>query len=291
MKKSSNPVHLFFFRAILLIVIGCLVALVAAEEAHKINLQKSSSDAEKPGPILKDLILSHAYTVDVEKGELAPITYTLTVPARVRIIVCAPNDPDQLYRILIWDWQEAGPQTVMFDGRDQGGYPLDMSKCAFWLDAYNKGNYRPNTIELKPLTTQDLILGKQGPHDHNRCFEDKCKPSQIRFVGFQNVLPDPSDDIFPIKEDVVLSGVVNIKARVAKDARGYGDMTGYGVRWMVDQTLIGAEYYERESDGEFEFQLDTSAFPEGSHVLRVSCCDHYDHIGVYSVRVSFKEKR
>lgn len=291
MKKFSLSDRSSSFIKITLFIIVCLVTFAVAQGMHKANPQKSSSNQEKPEPILKDLILSHAYTVDVEKGELAPITYTLTVPARVRIIVCAPNDPDQLYRILIWDWQEAGTQTVMFDGKDQGGLPLDISKCSFWVTAYDKRNYKPNTIELKPLTTQDLILGKQGPHNHNLCFEDKCKPSQIRFIGFQNVLPDPSDDIFPIKEDVVLSGVVNIKARVAKDARGYADMTGYGVRWMVDQTLIGAEYYERDCDGEFEFQLDTSAFPEGSHVLRVSCCDHYDHIGVYSVRVNFKETR
>lgn len=291
MKKSNNSDRLILFKTILSVIVSCFIAIGATQGRHGDDQEKSSSETQKSEPVVKDLILVRAYTVDAAKGEEAPITYTLTKPARVRIIVSAQGDPDQLYRILIWEWQDPGPQTVMFDGKDQGGYPIDLSKCSFWVDFYDKEYYKPNTIELKPLTTQDLILGRQGPHNHNICFEDKCKPSQVRFVGFQNILPDPSDEIISIHEDITLSGVVNIKARVAKDARGYGDMTGYGVRWMVDETLIGAQYYEKECDGEFEFRLDTSAFPEGPHVLRVSCCDHYDHIGVYSVRVNFKETR
>lgn len=291
MRKFSLSHHSFHLRSAALIIAVSLIAVVSAQGMNNVNQEKSTTKEEILKPVFRDIIFVRAYAVDPSKGEQAPITYTLTEPALMRIIVCAPNDPDQLYRILLWEWQEAGPHTVMFDGKDQNGYPLDMKKCAFWASAYEKDRYKPGTIELKPLTTQDLILGKQGPHNHLFCFKDKCKPSQVRFAGFQNVLPNPSDDIFPIKKDVVLSGVVNIKAHVAKDARGYGDITGYGVRWMVDQTLISAQYYERDCDGEFEFQLDTSAFPEGSHILRVSCCDHYDHIGVFSMRVNFRETR
>ncbi|UCD51957.1 MAG: hypothetical protein JSW27_04830, partial [Phycisphaerales bacterium] len=65
-----------------------------------------------PKQILRNLSVISAYTFDPTKGEKGRISYELLEPARIRIVISEKDDPDQLYRILFWDWQEAGPQTV-----------------------------------------------------------------------------------------------------------------------------------------------------------------------------------
>ena len=230
--------------------------------------------AGQPKEIVKDISTIRAYTFDPAKGEKGTISYTLLEPARSRIAVTHKSDLDQLYRVLLWDWQEAGKHELFWDGLDQSGYPVVLKECSIRMKFYPKSTYRPGTKVIQPLTTSELIAGKQGPHDHNMCDPDKCKPSKP-FVT------EPRDG------DVV-SGTISVKVEVDKEARGYGDQSGYGVRWMVDQRLIAGMYYEKESDGKFEFKLDTTRFSNGPHVIRVGMCDHYDHVGSTSIQVIFE---
>ena len=257
-----------------------------AEAEHQ-DSSPVAMPSRPPQAIMKNISVISVYTFDPGKGETGSISYDLLEPARTRIVITAKDDPDQLYRVLFWDWQGAGKQQIEWDGTDQSGYPLDRMTCAVRTNAIAKSVHQPGTKVVKPLTTEQLVQGLQGPPDHSVCDPEKCKPMEVRFVS----IGGKSDAGTPLNKKLshgaVLSGVVAIEAEVAKDARGYGNMTGYGVRWMVDQQLVAAQYYEKESDGKFRWALDTTAFRDGEHVLRVSTCDHYDHIGLVGTKVIF----
>ncbi len=224
--------------------------------------------------IVKDVSTIRAYTFDPSDGEEGAISYNLLQPARLRIIISAKGDQDQLYRVLLWDWQEPGNHEVVWDGMDQSGYPVVPKECSIWMRFDPKSTYRPKTKVIQPLTTAELVMGKQGLHDHNTCDPDKCKLSKP-------LIKEPRDG-------AIVSGTITIKVEVDKNARGYADQSGYGARWMVDQQLIAGMYYEKESDGKFEFRLDTTSFPNGPHVIRVGTCDHYDHVGATSIQLIFE---
>lgn len=269
---------------------------IAAEHTHLQPLEEHAHPHPPETPkilpqsIMKNMSVISVYTFDPAKGEKGKISYELLEPARTRIVITAKDDPDQLYRVLFWDWQEAGKQVVEWDGTDQSGSALDRKECAVRTACIAKSVHQPGTRVIKPLTTEQLVQGLQGPPDHSRCDPEVCKPMKVRLAGIKQEKSDDSAASRKPAPGAALSGVVTLEVEVAKDARGYGNKTGYGVRWMVDQELVAAQYFEKESDGKFSYALDTTAFRNGEHILRVSTCDHYDHIGVTSTRVVFDNR-
>jgi len=257
-----------------------------AEHAHP-HPAPVATPSRPRQPIMKNLSTISAYTFDPSKGETGKISYELLEPARMRIAITEKDDPDQLYRILLWDWQEAGRHVVEWDGTDQSGYPIDRMQCAIRTACMAKSAHRPGTRVIKSLTTEQLVQGLQGPPDHRGCDADKCKPMKVRLVGLVEKDAKGGMKVKELSPGQILSGVVTIEAEAARDARGYADKTGYGVRWMVDQQLVAAQYYEKECDGKFSYPLDTTVFRNGEHVLRVSTCDHYDHTGLVGIKVVF----
>lgn len=260
------------------------------DEVEHQHSQQVAMPGRSPEAIIKNISVISVYTFDSAKGERGKISYELLEPARTRIAITDKDDPDQLYRVLFWDWQEAGRQQIEWDGTDQSGYPLDRMKCSVRTKAVAKSLYQPGTKVIKSLTTEQLIQGLQGPPDHSGCEPEKCKPMKVRFVSISSKNDTGTQSNAEILSGAVLSGMVVIEAEVAKDARGYSDKTGYGVRWMINQQLVAAQYYEKESGGKFSYSLDTTAFRNGEHVLRVSTCDHYDHIGIAGINVIFDNK-
>ncbi len=256
-------------------------------DAEHIDPAPVVTPARPRQPIMKNLSVISAYTFDPSKGETGKISYELLEPARVRIAITEKDDPDQLYRTLLWDWQQAGRHVVEWDGTDQSGFPINRKQCAVRIRCIAKSAHRPGTRVIKSLTTEQLVQGLQGPPDHRGCDAEKCKPMKVRLVGILEKDGMISKELSPGQ---VLSGVVTIEAEAAKDARGYADKTGYGVRWIVDQQLVAAQYYEKEADGKFSWALDTTAFRNGEHVLRVSTCDHYDHTGLVGAKVVFDNR-
>jgi hypothetical protein len=263
----------------------------AADEDH---VHSGTPNGQKPGepprPPLEHLSVIGVYTFDPAKGEKGKIAYELLEPARMRVTVTAKDDPDQLYRVLFWDWQEAGEQVLLWDGMDQSGWPLDRKECAIRTRCIAKAVHRPGTRVIKALTTEQLVQGLQGPPDHSCCDPRFCRAMQVRFGAVAEQGNKERATKRELSPDMVLTRVAVIEAVVSQDARGYGDRTGFGVRWMVDQQLIAAQYYEKECGGKFTYALDTTAFEDGEHILRVSTCDHYDHIGVAGMKVVFNNK-
>ena len=74
--------------------------------------------------------------------------------------------------------------------------------------------------------------------------------------------------------------------------RGYAEEGGVGIRGYVDKTLVLNQWLEPEEvQTNFPYltwTLDTSAFTNGEHTLRLSMCDHSDHPGMASLKAEFQ---
>jgi hypothetical protein len=74
--------------------------------------------------------------------------------------------------------------------------------------------------------------------------------------------------------------------------RGYAEEGGVGIRGYVDKILVLDQWLEPDDvKARFPYltwTLDTSAFPNGEHLLRLSMCDHNDHPGVASLKAKFQ---
>jgi len=219
--------------------------------------------------IFKDLSTAKFYAFDPKKGQRGEITYTLLVPARVRIKITAKNNYDLLYRDLIWDWREAGPHVEYWDGKDAAGNFLNPLECGVWTDIEPKFTFKPATFKPPNLTMEELMMGKQGAHQHNIHDPAKCGRAAVRFTEMISGAGAGSSAKGSRRFDKALSGVSIIRVEVSKDKRGYSDETNYGVRWTVDRKLTDTQYYDRSSDGKFEWKLKTTQFPDGEHTIGV----------------------
>jgi hypothetical protein len=88
-----------------------------------------------------------------------------------------------------------------------------------------------------PAMTTSGPQGLQGPPDHSCCDPAVCKAMSVRFGAVHEKGQEGRGVKRELSPGSALKGVAIIEASVSKDARGYGNRTGFGVRWMVDQQL------------------------------------------------------
>lgn len=267
-------------------------AVSAQEQAV---LDEAAQAAASSPPVLTDVRMADAFNFDPTNGETGLIRYRLTAPARVRIVVGHIGDSDAAYRVLFWDRQPKGTYKIPWDGKDAQGHPLDMTKCSIWIQADPQSGYKPGTADLKPLRVADLPH-HHGPHMHNTHDADKCSELKLQ-LGEMRIVQAPGESL-PLgglkvapKDGATVKGRLRVTVTIPIGSRGYGDISGYGSRWMIDSERAEQLFFEAECNGVLVWEVDTSAFADGKHVLSVSVCDHYDHIGTTSVVLNFRNSR
>jgi len=241
------------------------------------DVHKPTEGAHTPKFVqIYDLQLDKAMTFNPEKGEKGIITYTLKEPARV-VIKVVKEGTRELYlaTILNMEFRDKGTHTETWDGLDYSGKPIDMTKASMFISAVAESSFSPGKMPLEKLSPEEVVHGKPGEwgHDHAHHHEWAEEVPVLKILN--------------VRENAVLSGKVLIKSEVDKEKRGYGNQYGYGVRYYVDNVLAHEEFYKPESDGEFAYELDTTAFEDGGHVLYVGMCDHNEHTTSAGVRVKF----
>ncbi|MCL5772913.1 MAG: hypothetical protein M1536_00840 [Firmicutes bacterium] len=100
-----------------------------------------------------------------------------------------------------------------------------------------------------------------------------------------------------------LKGVVTLRVKIDKKHSGYGLTNGNGVKFFVDGKLFTQNDFllvkdpaikdknaEQEWENIWEWQLDTTRFPDGKHTIAVNVCDHFDHYGIDSIDCYFVNK-
>lgn len=225
---------------------------------------------------MTDIKFKNAFNFDPTKGEKAHITYTLKDPAYVSVRVLRKGTRELfLNTIVSFEYREAGVHTETWNGKDYNGNTVKFKETPFEyrMEAEIATNVKQHTehefkgVEYEEGDSQKEVIEKsefKGRHIHGEHEKD-----------YENI---PLLHIYSPKANEVLKGIATINSAVDKDRRGYGNKYGYGVRYYVDKQLVHEEFYKSKSGGNFKYELDTTAFDDGKHLLYIGLCDHNDHV-------------
>lgn len=245
------------------------------ESAETISQHKTSTAPhERPERLrLTKVNLRRAFAYYQNPDQKGEITYTIEEPGLVNIVVLRAGTRElYLAKIVHWEYRDAGTHTETWDGRDNSGNIINPKEASIRMSGEKMSSYAPGTMPLKDMPDEEIVHGHEWGHAHATHHE---------FAEETPILT-----ITSIKDGDVLKGKVLIKAEVDKEKRGYGDKYGYGVRYYLGKALVSEEFYKPESDGKFVYELDTTAFEDGEHILYMGMCDHNQHATSAGVTVT-----
>ena len=250
------------------VLAALLVLTTAAIAVHDAQSHEGHPTLAK----FSDIRMERAFPTNCGEENPGQLSYTLLEPARVRIRVVAFGTRELFLRQVVdWEVRDAGPHTETWDCRDNSGHLISKEDVVVRLIGEPMSTYLPGTMPLKDLSAEENIHGHKFGHIHNKHHEWACHESRLRVVS-------------PVEEETI-GGKVLIRSAVDEKRRGYGDTYGYGVRYYIDYVLVNEEFYKPESGGVFAYELDTTAFPDGEHMLHLGMCDHNDHATSASVTI------
>lgn len=252
---------------------GLIVVFILASAFTATRIWATTQIGRSGGSFITDTEAITAFTFDPTQGEMGMINYTLKEAAKVRVRLVDREDPELIYRTLIsYEQQEPGVHQVAWDGRDDNGSLLDQNIVRVQIQA----ELLSTPLSRKAIQAFSLV-GRPYGHLHRLHDPEKCGFFTLRFS-------EPA-------QGTVLTGQARLVIEVVGPFRGYAEEGGVGIRGYVDKTLVLDQWLEPEDVvAKFPYltwTLDTSAFPSGPHMLRLSMCDHNDHPGVASLKVEF----
>ncbi|MFC2122739.1 FlgD immunoglobulin-like domain containing protein [Bacteroidota bacterium] len=251
-----------------------IAVLILAIAFSATRVWASYEMARGPGRYITDTEAVTAFNFNPFIGEKGTISYTLAEEAKVRVRLVDRDDPELVHRVLIsYEQQEPGVHNVEWDGKDASGNYLDPTKVRVHI----QGELTSTKITRKAIQIFSMV-GRPYGHLHRLHEPDKC--------GFYTIV------FRQVEPGSVLTGKVQLIIEVIGSFRGYAEEGGVGIRGYVDKTLVLDQWLEPEDvRAKFPFltwTLDTSAFPNSEHTLRLSMCDHNDHPGVASLKAIFQ---
>lgn len=271
--RNGTTIHVSRRHSIACIGVAGIVLIPACTWA--LYGQAHASHSHEAPPVLArfaDIRMERAFSSVCSDEHPGAVTYTLPEPARVRVRVQARGTRELYLRTIVdWEARDKGTHTETWNCRDNSGHAIDMLRASIRLVGEPMSTYRPGTMPLTPLNPEEVIHGHKYGHSHNVHHEWACHEVRLRILS-------PA-------EGARTSGKVFVRAAVDAKRRGYGDTYGYGVRYYIDRVLINEEFYKPESGGNFVYEMDTTAFPDGEHVLHLGMCDHNDHGTSASARI------
>ncbi len=236
-----------------------------------------------PTPVrIANIKVQNAILDPSANGGKAHITYTMPEPGFVTVRVLRRGTRElYLATILNFEFRDVGTHTEIWDGRDYYGNRLDASVTPFSyrMRAESLAADSPppgyKNIEYEEGMTQEKLIAKTNFTRHMHNWHAK-KYEHIPLLTID--APKANDN---------LSGKVIVQSAIDRERRSFGNKYGYGVRYYVDDEIIHEEFYTPESGGNFSYQLDTTAFEDGKHLLYVGLCDHNDHVTSHGIEVVF----
>jgi hypothetical protein len=275
--------------------IGCFAATAYAEEEGKLfrftdptptENQLIISGASKviPTPVqIANVTFDNGILAEHLNGGNAEITYTMPEPGFVTIRVLRRGTRElYLATIVNFEFRDTGAHTEVWDGRDYYGERLDAFSTPFdyriMAESVAAGSPPPDykNVDYAEGESQQDVVDKTNftRHIHN-WHEEKFERIPLLTIS----APQSGNS---------LRGKVLIKSAIDRERRSFGDKYGYGVRYYVDGEIVHEEFYTPESGGRFSYELDTTGFRDGKHVLYVGLCDHNDHVTSHGVEVLFR---
>lgn len=260
---------------------GSLLSVTYADDLFKFTTPKTetkdiktrmpSKNIPKPVP-MKDIKFENAFILNPSNEEKAYITYTLLESGFVKIRVLRKGTRELfLSTIVNFEYREVGTHTEVWDGRDYWGNIVNFKKTPYEYLMETESIVSDSLkdtfkgIEYEEGITQEEVAEKSGFKRHIHGLHEQ---------KYENV---PLLTITSPKPGEILKGKIVISSSVDKKRRGYGDKYGYGVRYYIDDQIIHEEFYKPESEGNFLYEIDTTAFEDGEHLFYIGLCDHNDH--------------
>jgi hypothetical protein len=241
--------------------------------------QQHGHDHQQPDMLgFFDVNMSKVFAYYPDTGEKGVISYSIKEPGLVNIYVLHARTRElYLAKLVNWEKRDAGKHTESWDGKDFSGHIVKPSDARIIIKGEKLSSYAPGSMPIADLPEEEIIHGHKWGHAHA--------------THAESAEETPILTITSVRDGDILGGRVTIKAEVDKDKRGYGDKYGYGVRYYVDETLAQEEFYKPECKGQFNYELDTTAFPDGEHMLYLGMCDHNQHATSSGLKVKFDNSK
>lgn len=157
------------------------------------------------------------------------------------------------------------------------------------------GNILPTAKNLSDV--KGMIFPQKALYNHIY-----HNPKFCRVLGAKLELVD-KQPVEYVNGIVYLKGSVTLRVKVDKKCAGYGLTNGHGVKLCIDGNLFLQNDFlfvkdtaikDKNAKAEWEeiwlYNLDTTRFTDGPHVIIVNVCDHFDHYGVDSIRCVIRNK-
>lgn len=207
------------------------------------------------------------------RKKYATVSYDLPERMRVRVRIVPAKKWALILKTLVdWEVREAGQHTEKWDGRDESGNRLDLTRCSVIVETEDV--FTPQ--EIAKVRARVKKSGKRPPtlrgHLHALHEPGKCHELRAKIAG--------------LAPGTKVSGVITLKSMVDGKRRGYGKEAGHGIRYYMDYDLIHEN--EEEKGPRFSFKLDTRKFGNGRHMLSVSICDHNGHVGTDTIPLNIQ---
>ena len=175
-------------------------------------------------------------------GAQAPIRYTLSAPAMVRVRIVDADTPGIILRTLVdWEPRQAGPQQETWDGRDRHGEAIDVRRVSILVRAE------------RPSTANSLLVTQT-----ERC----AQPASSRDLSVRLLSPP--------------EGLVSDRVLVRAAVETQAPAPEYHVMVYLDGDTI---HDGRVRQPYYEASFDAQHWSEGEHWLAVTFNDLCDHAG------------
>lgn len=191
---------------------------------------------------------------DPSKQKYGRLSYRLSRDAWIRVQVVLRKDPNLLIRTLVdWEKQEAGIQTLFWEGRDSSGHLVDKSKypCMITIEA-DKEVHRT--------------------HDWSRCKELIVKLKLSKKVRVRK------------------NASLQVPFTIAASRSGYIKETGLTARLYIDFEKVVEKTFSPTGERKHVLALPFDSEMFGEHLVTLVVSDGADHSGAVSRLVRFQDK-
>lgn len=191
---------------------------------------------------------------DPSKQKYGKLSYRISKDAWIRVQVVLRKDPSLLIRTIVdWEKQEAGIQTLFWDGRDSSGHLVDKSQypCLITIEA-DKEIHRT--------------------HDWSRCKELIVRLNLSKKVR--------------VGENASLQ----VPFTIAASRSGYVQETGLTARLYIDFEKAVEETFSPTGERKYLLNLPFDSKILGEHLVTLVVSDGADHSGAVSRVVRFVDE-
>lgn len=244
------------------LVVACVVCLgplmwrrpgsgQEATESFKIEVDAATRATPRrlAAPLeITNISTYEALNFDRAFQDYGTLSYELSKPAWVRIRLVARGNEHLVLRTLV-DWSERKPgKNIERWDGRDATGYLVDQPCRFVIEGDN---------------------AEHAAHDRSKCGEMLLQ------------IAEPS-------RGAVLASRVMVRVVFAGVKQGYVAEMGATLRVYMDYVLSGERRYAAPAAGPFEWEWDTTAMANGSHLVTINLNDGYDHVGTASVEVEVR---